>query len=438
MSEVTAVIDAARGWHKFGYAISATALILLLAPQQSDFSVALDEAYALRSLRIDDFADFVRGRIGQNYLLPHPETGARDWPLHITQFLNSQMNQPVVDGDSPNPTWTITAIVDYEHPPIDGSLADWSVWINSREPASYYHPDWKTAGLTASRDVEAKPIVRHFSVRSSRYNRSPGEYTFRAYLDLRVTRSDQSLFIAERNSREDWWSELESSELDVLDIGKWPDLGPDRWAVQGDVNSVLKTVDGSVGINDWLRWSGVWETLSETDNLSEAVIPGIREHWTQLGGMTLTAAIAFMESAQSEIEAVSLLGIPIPGELCVVLIPLAYLVVHLSLLLDIRFLRVLQRSEVDVNISDAHWMGLYDDPVAVWATRVSVAVVPIALSLGLLVKYHAIVGALALGVGVVAFATSAAIQVLVLHTSAHARKIMADKFPEAVSGSGVN
>lgn len=425
MPRVAAVIESARGWHKLGYAISATALILLFAPQ-TDFSAALKEAYALRDLRIDDYADFVRGRIGQNTLLPNRGPAGADWPRHITQFLNGEMNQTVIDGDFPNPTWSITEIVDYEDPPINGSLADWSNWINSLEPASYYHPDWQTARLSRSRDVTVRPMVRHFSVRSSRYNRSPGEYTFRAYLDLLVTNNDQSEFVNRRSNREDWWSELEESVERDLEWDRRMNLGSERWFIEGDVDSIRRTVSGRVGINDWLRQSKVWETLSETNDLGEAVIPGIRQHWAQLETMTLTAAIGFMENAQNEMETVSLLGIPIPGGLGVVVIPLAYLVIHLSLLLDIRFLRALQRSDADVNIGDVNWMGLHDDPLAVSATAVSVVIVPAVLSLGLLVKYHAIVGTLEFAMGVVILLIATAIHIMTLRTAAHARRHIAN------------
>ena len=425
MSNAKATIEAARGWHKFGFAISATALILLFAPQKADLGAALSEAYTLRELPIESYERFVSGFIGQNKLLPPRRSMAPgDWPVNITAFLNAEMGQNVIRGNFPNPTWNIDVIVDYERPPVDKTIADWFRWITSSQPASYYHPDWKTASLSMSRGGAASPLVRHFSVRPSRFQRSAGEYTFEAYLDLRITSNDQSEYVNRRASREDWWSELENVDFLSLKKKQSMDLGSDRWVIEGDVDSVLMPVHGKTGINHWLRQSGIWQRLSNTNNLGEAVLPGIREHWPQLEGMTLAAAISYMEGAQKEVGSVSLLGAAVPGELLLVAIPLAYLLVHLSLLLDIRFLRSLQHSNVDVDPSDAPWMGLYDDTLAVWATAISIAVVPVLLTLGLLLRYHSIVDKPVLALSIVALATAAAIQILVFRETTSVRKAL--------------
>ena len=425
MPKAGAAIESARGYHKLSFAISVTALILLFTPLKYDFSTALKEAYALRELKIDDYKTFVRGFIGQNSLLP-PRSGVApgDWGINITRFLNSEMDQNVIEDAFPNPTWSITEIVDYEQPPNDGTLVDWSRWISSSKPASYYHPDWKTAELSMDRQGAAKPLVRHFGVRPSRYSRSAREYTFRAYLDLRVTAADQSEYVNERAKRENWWSELERSDFQGLER-PFRDLGVDRWILEGEVDSTRKVVNGKTGINDWLRQRGIWAVLSDTNDLGEAVIPGIREHWAQLGGETLAAAISFMESSHQEISAVTLLGLPIPGELCLVATPLAYLLVYLFLFLDIRFLRSLQRSGVDVDTDNAMWMGLYNDRLAVWTTAISIAVIPTALMLGLLLRYHSMVQVPVVIMSVLALIIAAIVQVLVVCTTAEARKVMA-------------
>jgi len=424
MSKAKAAIEAARGWHKFGLAVSATALVLLFAPQKANFSAALDEAYALRDLKIEEYEGFIRGFIGQNTLLPpRPSMRPGDWSLNITTFLNSELGQSVLDGDFPNPTWDIDIIVDYERPPNDGTLADWFQWIRSSQPASYFHPDWATASLSMSRDPgSATPLVRHFSVKPSGFRRSKGNYTFRAYLDLRITLNDQSKYANERADREDWWSELEAADVRRLGKERFIELGPDRWIIEGDVDSARRPATGSV--NDWLRQSGRWDRLSHTSNLGEATLPGIREHWAQLAGMSLAAAISYMEATQREINSVSLLGVPVPGTLCVVAIPLAYLLVHLSLLLDVRFLRSLQRSDVEIDPSEAPWMGLYDDTLAVWATATSIVAMPVVLTGGLLLRYHPIVDIPVLVTSIVALIVAGAIQVIALHCTTTVRRAL--------------
>jgi len=410
MSKSKAAIETARGWHKLGLAVSATALVLLFAPQNADFGAALDEAYTLRDLELGEYEGFVRGFIGQNTLLPpRPGMSPGDWPLNITAFLNTEMGQNVLDGDFPNPTWDIGIAVDYQHPPNDGTLIDWFRWIGSTDSAQYYHPNWATADLSMSRDAgDARPLVRHFTLEPSRFMRSAGEYTFRAYFDLGVTASDQSEFANKRAVREDWWSEL----LAVAGERGFIDLGPDRWVVEGNVRSELRPATGSV--NDWLRQSGIWERLSNTDNLGETTLPGIRAHWGQLSDMSLVAAISHMEAAQREINSVSLLGVLVPGTLCIVAIPLAYLLVHLSLLLDMRFLRSLQGSGVKIDPSEAPWMGLYDDTFAVWATGASIAAVPVMLMVGLLARYHPMVDTPVLSLSVTALIVATFVQVVAI------------------------
>jgi len=418
MSEARSAIEAARGWHKIGLGISATALILLFAPEEADYTEALREAYTLQQLQIEDYEDFIRAFIGQNSLLPPSSVGTwADWERNITDFLNSEMNQVVVDGDSPNPSWNIIELVDYVLPPVNGTLADWFQWINSSEPASYYHPDWETATLSASRDNSPPAVVRHFSLRESQFNRSEGEYTFQAFLDLGLSAVDQS-------GREDWWSEIEG--ISVHDRQQaFRVMTDNRWIVEGDVEST-RTQMRAGSVNDWLRRSGIWTTLSKTNNLGEEVLPNILEHWTELGVLTLPAAISFMERAQSDIGSVSLLGIPIPGELCVIAIPLAYLLVYLSLFLDIRFLRSLQRSDILANRTEVAWMGLYDDRLAVWATHISIGVVPFALTLGLLWKYGSIVEQHLLILGILALAISTTCQMSVLSKLTEARRVITD------------
>ena len=63
-------LESACSWHKLGFVVSATVLVLLLAPFKTDFRRALNEAYILRDLRSDDYQRWVRGFLGQNTFLP--------------------------------------------------------------------------------------------------------------------------------------------------------------------------------------------------------------------------------------------------------------------------------------------------------------------------------------------------------------------------------
>ena len=89
------------------------------------------------------------------------------------------------------------------------------------------------------------------------------------------------------------------------------------------------------GIRQWLESNGTWSKLTEKNDAGEVVLPGMRKNWSELHDRSLGDAIAFMEQKQKDIQDVSLLGLTVPGQLCVIAIPLAYLVFHLFLLLDV-------------------------------------------------------------------------------------------------------
>ncbi len=413
------IFRAIRGWHKLSIAISATAILLLFSQQPLDYRAALNEAHTLRALDIKDYERFIRGFIGQGRLLPSsPGTSPQSWPKRITNFLNTKMGQNVIPGDIPNPTTNIDIILEYERPPVNETIAEWVRWIESTKPAEYYLPDWSTAQLSASRDEMQSPIVRHFSVEPSIHRRYVGEYTFRAYLDLRITSSDRSTNIEERRDRDDWWSELKGHDVLGEDKAHVSDLGVDRWIIEGDVNGMRKSVSGP-SVNRWLRERGIWLHLAVTENLGEAVLPEIRKHRLRLEEMTLPAAISYMERQHTRIESVNLLGLSVPGSLFLIAIPLAYLLAHLSLLIEIRHLNALRKSRNDL---EALWMGFYTDGLAKWVTILSIAIIPIVLSLGLLLRYRATVDVLGIAVCVTTIGIGAVIQWMVLRAVAAVRR----------------
>ncbi len=425
MSNVAAIIKAIRGWHKVSMAISATAILLMLSQQSTDFRTALSEAHTLRELNMKRYERFVNGFIGQNGLLPSPQgTGNYPWSENITDFLDSQMDQNVIRGDSPNPTWDVDIILEYERPPVNESVAEWFRWIKSTQPAEYYHPDWSTAQLSASRQETQSALVRHFVVGPSSYQRHPGEYTFLAYLDLRITSNDRSQNPNERKSREDWWSNLKDYGFRSEEKSLISDLGTDRWILQGDVRGIRRSVNGS-SINHWLKQSSTWNHLAKTDNLGEEVLPGIREHWSQLEGMALSAAISYMERQHANIESVNLLGLAVPGDLFLIVIPLAYLLAHVLLLVEVRRLNFFRNSGEGFNTSEALWMGLYDDSLAKWTTVLSIAIIPVVLSFGLLLRYHTTIDMPMIAMCAVAIVIGMIVQFVLLRAVAMVRTSVA-------------
>ncbi len=110
MSDTKETIQAARGWHKLGLVVSATALALLLAPLKTDYKSALDEAYALRDLRLSNHESFVRNRgPAPLSLLPNYDAAVAlnnlDFSFAISAFVAAKVFREVRQSGFPNPTW---------------------------------------------------------------------------------------------------------------------------------------------------------------------------------------------------------------------------------------------------------------------------------------------------------------------------------------------
>ncbi|HEV3482104.1 MAG TPA: hypothetical protein VGR97_07220 [Candidatus Acidoferrales bacterium] len=419
------LIESARNWHKLSLIVAATALVLLFAPAKVDYRKALNEAYLIRDLKISDYERFVRGFIGTNSLLPSTYAAWGLWERDITSFLDSKLDFKVQDGEGMNPDWKIVPILSYDAPPTNGAIQDWQSWITSSKTVSYFHPDWGTARLSVSRDhASPPPVVRHFWLGPSGWRRFPGEYTFRAYLDLNPAEGDSAKYVGVPPKRIGWWTPLDDVESrDLWSPPRGRGLGENQFIVEGDLGSQLREACSKCNIRDWLKQSGLWSQLSLTGSTGEIVLPGIREHWSELREKPLQDAITLMEQKQKEIQDVSLLGLPVPGQLCVVAVPLAFLVINLFLLLDLRFLRRIQKGQdLGDAVASSPWMGLYTDGAARWTAVLSIAVAPTALALGLLVKYYPRVGTIALIIGVVSSLAAFVVQIQVVRTASTIRR----------------
>jgi hypothetical protein len=272
------MLESARNWHKLGFVVTATALVILVAPVKVDYRQALDEAYILRDLRLMDYERWARDFLGQNTLLPQsPTVGWGLWEQNITLFLSSQLDFRV-EG---SPDWDVVAIVAYEHAPANGTLADWHAWVGSSKPANYYQPNWSTARLSASRDsvgVTKPPIVRHFSLRRSTWNRFDGEYTFRAYVELEGAK--QTRVAPDRTATSKWWTALERLDSrELFEKRQLLGLDENKFIIEGDVGSQVKLVAEKTGIRQWLESAKIWLKITANDGAGEVVLPGMHRTW---------------------------------------------------------------------------------------------------------------------------------------------------------------
>jgi hypothetical protein len=393
MSKAKETIKAIQASHSALFVVSATAIALLFASPKTNYSEALNEANELRSLRMADYEDFAEFATTGNYMLPKtkPFTPG-NWSGEIVKFLDSELSWQVHPASSPR--HDITPILQYPTPPTSGSVKDWLAWMSSTENVKFWQPEWAEAGFSVTRDApESPPIVRFFSVKPSSFQRTPGEYTFRAFLDWNVTEADltqQTHFSTD--VVDDWWTEIDRLNSRELWGGKKKE-GPlrhdDRFVIEGDVNSKLEVGANNSGIRHWLKSSGAWDRLSKTTDLGESILPGMHAHWSEISDLTLNEAIAFMEERMTAVQDVNVFGIPVPGRLCAVAIPIAFLVVLMRMLLNSRHLSSIKDAVASDGIHESPWIGLYSYPLARWVTDISLVAVPVGLSSAIIAKYYA-------------------------------------------------
>lgn len=404
MSNAKETIKAIQSSHSTLFVVMATAIALLFTSPVTDYREALNEAYVLQALRMSEYESFAKSATPGNYMLPRSEPfKPGDWDGEITSFLNGILGWKVSEFSFPR--HEIYPILQYEKPPTSGSVKDWFKWISSTDSVKYWQPNWDEARLSASREKPiTDPIVRFFILEPSVFRRSPNEYTFRAFLDFNVTDKDKSTYAhLSTDVVDDWWSELAANGVRKrwgMESKDNPLRSAERFVVEGDVYGELREGTKNSGIRNWLESSGAWEKLTRTNDLGETILPGIRKHWSEISEKSLDDAVGFMEREMNKIQDVSVFGVPIPGRLCVVAIPVAFLIVTLHMLLKMRRLVTMKDGVTTDAIDESPWIGLYNDVLAVRVTDYSFLLLPTALSLAVIIKYYERVDLLANAVGI--------------------------------------
>ncbi|MEM9113962.1 MAG: hypothetical protein AAGD10_10430 [Myxococcota bacterium] len=387
MGGASETLKAARASHRLSLLASFTALAVLFTPPKVDYGDALVEAHTIRGLATADYEAFLRGRL--------PETEFRPTPTafeSLTDFLRQKAQHR-----NETPSWTIgdvdkveynsSPIVSYETVPDGASLEPWMKWLQSTKEPTYFSPDWRAAAFSMSRAPPSSAVlVRAFSVRQSVYRRTPGEYSFRVYLELPTPSEEVSLW-------PNWWRAADA--LNTREFFTSKDfrlrLGESRIVLEGDCNSKEKAVQGG-SVRAWLETRGLWSRLTRNDSLGEVLLPAITSHWPRLQRKSLDDAIRFMDEEMARIDTIELFGIHVPGQMFVVAAPLAFLLLSLHILVHARFIRGLSEATMHDDILEAPWVCLYGDRVSILLTRLSILILPVALSAAILLKHAGRVG----------------------------------------------
>ena len=378
-----------RTAHSLVVAVSLTGLVLLFAPSNTEFSGALEEAITLRDLQLQGYERYARGPIGSPLFLPKTTDHPTYAGTEIVRFLESLG----VCCLAPIPTddWEVLPALDYDPPPVEKPLSEWLNWMSSTVPASFWLPDWSQAFVSVDtrellrREDHGPRTLRFFSVAPESMDvwRRP-RYRFRAFLEDGL----------KEGAGETWWKTFASVPSRQL----WDQKGvrsleqEGRSVVEGfadalERRSVVEESVSTGSVNAWLRSDAAATALFSQASSSPIGLPRIREHWTSLSSMPLPEAIAFMENKQKEIHEVSLLGLAIPGDLCLAAIPLAYLLTVLYFFLHVLALRKVVEVKSEMFADDFPWMGLYAGHLPRFVTKASLTALPALLAVGLIVRY---------------------------------------------------
>lgn len=275
----------------------------------------------------------------------------------------------------------------------------------------HWAPDWSAASLRfdtrvlslpqgthLSCDVSCRPedlrVLRYFSVRPSAdvtpggqwLEKPPYHYEFLAYFDSGLRQPPpQPLASTE------WWRSLEKlpieklftkTSLEALKVaGRSIVVGQAPLLQVVALNQPESNDRGS--IHGWLRFDLAARQIFE--------MPQLHEHWSLVANKTLAEAITFMEAEQRKIHDVRLLGVTVPGELCLAAIPLAFLLAHLLLFIHLRSCVSVLAMQLDRDEIKEHfpWMGLYREHLAQITTALSVTLIPALSIVSLVIRFRA-------------------------------------------------
>lgn len=390
--------------HLLGIGVAATALIVLFAPFQVDFTEALKEAALLKSLNITEYEMYVRGMVASPDVLPKSgiETG-RGAAGDILQFMQGKKVCCISTMWSPD--WSAKAALKYSPPPKNGSLEEWSKWMSSDTPAQFWTPDWTKSSVSMD----------------TRWLERPKDQEYRMLLFFSVEPDDVNVFSTRPSDSVVWPSSdyrffaffqdgmFPPKQIDVW----WPEVigmeDPKRWdpawrqtidkagrsVVEGVVQShdatLLTTRNiGAGSVNLWLRTHPRLKDLFAPGR-EAAPLPHLHEQWSLLSSRSLNEAISYMQQQQQAFRDVAILGVTVPGQLCVVALPLAFMAAFGYLYLHLRMAVATAPRGIAISFP---WIGVYDDRLSAFVTTLSLTVVPSLLLSGIFYRYWSRLGLL--------------------------------------------
>lgn len=432
-----------RSSHLVIVAIAATAFVLLFAPFGVDFREALEEARSLREIDIAEYETYLRHLVASPDVLP--DSGSRDPRGAAGQILLFLNDRVCCVSSLGSPDWDVVPALKYPPIPAGGPLREWLQWMTATAPGEYWRPDWSSAVVSQDtrglerpadknqrilRSFAVRPLIRRaFSVRPDEsVTLVSSQYTFLAFFEDGA--------IPSTAPRVDvWWPQI----MELPETKLWdPDWrhGLDRSGrsvVEGLVYSRVSksvtgegegpTAEGVGGLNLWLRTHPRWKDLFRPAKAGERALalPHLAEHWSTLGDKPLGEAIDFMQREQRKVMDVSLFGLSVPGPLCIVAIPLVFLVSLLNLYVHLcSCVSVLNEAEERAR-DHFPWIGIYPDRLSSTLTTLSLTLVPVTLMAGLLIRYRlrvdvasiltgTLLGIAALAVGVLAALQASALR----------------------------
>ena len=395
MSFSVEALKVIRAAHRVSLAASFAGVVLLMAPKGTDYGPAIEELELLRSLDTRNYEQQLQWILGTPPLLPqhpdHPYQGAATVPFlrqHICCLAPIDLR-----------FFETQAEFDYEPAPLGRPLAEWLSWVGSTEPAKVILPNWAEARInvdTNPADREAESMlapsdyrtVRFFYVAPTGDNYLVGSrYSFMAFLENGL---DPPI-------EEHWWELIVADKDLALFDDKWRAALADRGrsVVQGFVPGGSPSAIPFVGVRTgsiswWLSSEEELASLVPDSALRLGNLPRLQEHWTEVAKMTLPEAAAFMGARQKELREIPLFGIKIPGALCLILVPLTFLLSHLYMLIHI--LQLAREGSISADPPLFPWIGIYKELMPRILSAGTVTVLPLLVCSGLVIRYGDRVG----------------------------------------------
>jgi len=450
MDNITEILKTIRQYFNLLLVITAASIGLLLTPQNV-YQRALNELDRLETVNEQDY---------KNYLMDNLDFGSADGPLYsdpdntlpIIQFASNHVDKiPWYNGipdsfkvkQSDGVSISIVPYFIFE-PPFDKPLTDWEGWLAQSNELEFYAPDFENTLVDPTHsNVEGDTTMYVQHIRMFRHPKNPNnseianvfsdfitrKYIFQMYLDAN---EGGELSYVNSNQKRRWWTELDSLFHELSRLEPDPEFNYTQTSLEVDSlfkNRPYKKVTqailvGTIDIQKEISELPISQTYNSfTFEKYGLILPGLKVFWSEISDKKIPEAKSIIQTKELEERAESnfqIFGISGPLRYAALVIPIAYLLVLLYILVHLRYLKVALTDFSEPIVFP--WIGLYDFSFARAVFACTLIVLPVSLSVSVLVKYWNRSEMINSGIPIVLIAIVLLISVMVVIENASVRQ----------------